>query len=252
MKRLIILLVILLIVAVFSLEGCISLSGIEHYVRTGETLYEEDARYNAERKEKADKKAVENARKEIIEQKKEELTEAYRRDYMTLTLTSYNTLKDEIEAYTKFLEEHPKEYIFIYAGQLSFQDFQDHIDSLIKLIEEEIMLVKIEEKTKNGEYFSYRASMTEYEKGHIVKVIGIVSQQLSKTETIITTHSEGFSIMNIYLEDYTIDHYNPIVIISKRIFAMKDDGLELVIEFIKLEQYIGINGFMIRPRFKLI
>ena len=57
--------------------------------------------------------------------------------------------------------------------------------------------------------------------------------------------------MDLYLE---IEHYhsNPIVVISEGVFAIKDDGLELVIEFIELEQYIGTDGFMMRPKFSLI
>ena len=46
--------------------------------------------------------------------------------------------------------------------------------------------------------------------------------------------------MDLYLEIENY-HSNPIVVISERVFAMKDDGLELVIEFIELEQYIGTN-----------
>ncbi len=114
------------------------------------------------------------------------------------------------------------------------------------------MLTKIGEKTESGEYFSYRAAMTDYEKGHVVEVIGVFARQFSETKTIVTTHVEGLSLMDLYYEDYTFEHCNPITVINERVFAMKDDGLELVIEFVELEQYVGMDGFMMRPKFKLI
>ena len=55
--------------------------------------------------------------------------------------------------------------------------------------------------------------------------------------------------MDLYLEIEPY-HSNPIVVISERVFAMKDDGQVLAIEFIELEQYIGTDGFMMWSKFK--